>query len=76
MIHNEEATYASHIITAMKSRQMKLKEHVSRVWHVKKPYMIQVRKPEGGSPLGTLRHGWESNINSSKQVQSLLSVRP
>jgi hypothetical protein len=60
-LHNEELRnlYCSpSIIRMIKSRRMRMAEHVARMG-----YRILVGKPKGKRPLGRLRRRWEYNIN-------------
>jgi hypothetical protein len=46
----------------IKSRMMRLAEHVVCMGENWNPYRILVGKPEGRRPLGRPRRGWEDNI--------------
>jgi hypothetical protein len=43
----------------IKSRGVKYKEHVTRIFENWNAYRIFVGKPEGNRPLGRHRRGWE-----------------
>jgi hypothetical protein len=65
-LHNEELHnfYSSpNIIRMIKSRRMRLAEHVARMREKRNAYGILVRKPEGKRPLGRPRRRWVDNIN-------------
>jgi hypothetical protein len=51
---------SSSIIKMIKSRRMRLAEHVARM--LMSAYRILVGKPEGKRPLGTARRKWVDNI--------------
>jgi hypothetical protein len=64
-LHNEELhnLYSSpNIIRKIKSRRMRLAEHVARMWNKRNAYVILMGKPEGKRPLGRSRRRWEDNI--------------
>jgi hypothetical protein len=64
-LHNEELhnLYSSpSIIRMIKSRKMRLAEHVARNWGNTNAYRILVVKPEGKRQLGTSRRRWVDNI--------------
>jgi hypothetical protein len=60
-LHNEELhnLYSSpSIIRVIKSRRMRLAEHVTRMGEKRNAYRILVGKPEGKRPLGRPRRRW------------------
>jgi hypothetical protein len=64
-LNNEELNdlYSSpNIVLVIKSRRMKWVEHVARMGERRGLYSAFVRKPEGKTPLGRPRCGWEDNI--------------
>jgi hypothetical protein len=64
-LHNKElyALYSSpNIIRVIKSRRLRLAEHIARVGARRSAYRIVVGKPEGRRPLGRPRRRWEDNI--------------
>jgi hypothetical protein len=62
--HNEERhnLYSSPNIIRMIKRRMGWSEHVERMGAKRNAYRLLVGKPEGKTPLGRRRHGWEDNI--------------
>jgi hypothetical protein len=46
----------------VKSRRMRLADHVARMVETRNAYRILVKQPEGMRPLGRPRHRWEDNI--------------
>ena len=64
-LHNEELNdlYCSpNIVRVIKSRRMRLAEHVARMRERRGVYRVLVGKPEGNRPLGRPRRRWEDNI--------------
>jgi hypothetical protein len=57
----------------MKSRRMRLAEHVARMGDRRGAYMVLVGKREGKSPPGKRRHRWEDNIKVDLQEISWMS---
>jgi hypothetical protein len=53
---------SSNIITEIKSKRMRLLEHVERMGTMGNGYKIVVGKPEARRPFGRRGHGWEDNI--------------
>jgi hypothetical protein len=51
----------------IKSRRMRLAEHVARMGEMKVVYTVLVGKPEGKRPLGRPRHRLENNIKMDLQ---------
>jgi hypothetical protein len=50
------------IIRQVKSRRMRLAEHVTRMGERRKLYKVLVGKPEGKRPLGRPSRRWEDGI--------------
>jgi hypothetical protein len=50
------------IIKQIKSRRIRLAEHVARMGEGRNMYRVLVGKPEGKSPLGMPRRRWEDGI--------------
>jgi hypothetical protein len=48
----------------IKSRRVRLAEHVARMAEKRNAYKILVGKPEGKRSLGKLRHRWVHNIKT------------
>jgi hypothetical protein len=46
----------------IKSRRMRLAEHVALIGEKRNAYRILVGMPEGKRPLGRSRHRWKDNI--------------
>ena len=64
-LHNEELNdlYCSpNIVWVIKSRRMRLAEHVACMGERRGVYRVLVWKPEGKRPPGRTRHRWEDNI--------------
>jgi hypothetical protein len=64
-LHNKELHnfYASpNIIRVIKSRKMRLMEHVARIGEMRNAYKILVGKPGGKRQRGRPRSGLEDNI--------------
>jgi hypothetical protein len=64
-VHNEEfyILYPSpSIIRTLKTRRMRLAEHVTWIKRKRNACRILVGKPEGKKPLGWSRHKWVNNI--------------
>jgi hypothetical protein len=64
-LHNEEIhnLYTSpSIIMVIKSRTMRMAEHVARMGKMRNAYKILVGKPEGRRPLGRPRSSWKDNV--------------
>jgi hypothetical protein len=55
------------IVRVIKSRKMRLAEHVARMGERRGVYRVLVRKPEGKRPLGKPRRRWEDNIKIDLQ---------
>jgi hypothetical protein len=55
------------IIRVIKSRRMRLAEHVARMGVGRRAYRILVGRPEGRRPFGRPRHRWEDNIKTDLQ---------
>jgi hypothetical protein len=71
-LHNEEFNdlYSSpNIIRVIKSRRMRLVEHVGRMGERRGLYGGLVGKPEGKRPLGRHRGGWEDNNMDLHEVK-------
>ena len=52
-----------HFVRLVKSRRMRWAGNVARMEEDKGVHRVLVGKPEGKSPLGRPRHGWEDNIS-------------
>ena len=64
-LHNEEFSdlyCLPNIVRVVKSRRMRLEEHVARMGEGRGVHMVLVGKPEGKRPLGRPRRRWEDNI--------------
>ncbi|KAJ4437835.1 hypothetical protein ANN_13773 [Periplaneta americana] len=64
-LHNTElqALYSSpDIIRNIKSRRLRLEEHVARMDESRNAYSVLVGRPEGKRPLGRPRRRWEDDI--------------
>jgi hypothetical protein len=64
-LHNHElhSLYSSlNVVRVIKSRRLRLAEHVACMGEEIGVYMVLVGGPEGKRPLGRPRHGWEGNI--------------
>jgi hypothetical protein len=64
-LHNKELhdLYSSpSIIRIIKSRRMRWKGHVARMWEKRNAYRLLVGKPEGRRPLGRPKRRWLDNI--------------
>ena len=63
-LHSEELNdlYSSPNIRVIKSRRIRLTEHVARMGERRGIYGVLVGKPEGKRPLGRPRRRWEDNI--------------
>jgi hypothetical protein len=69
-LHNEELNnlYPSvNIYRVIKSRRMRMAEHVARMGERRVVYRVLVGKPEGKRPLGRSRRRWEDNIKMDFQ---------
>ena len=69
-LHNEELNglYSSpNIVRVIKSRRMRLAEHVARMGEERGAYGVLVGKPEGKRPLGRPRRRWVDNIRMDLQ---------
>jgi hypothetical protein len=69
-LHNEEFNnlYCSpNIILVIKSRRMRLAEHVGRMGERSGAFRDLVGKPAGKRPLGKPRHRWEDIIKMDHQ---------
>jgi len=69
-LHNEELNdlYSSpNIVRVIKSRRIKLDEHVARMGEERGLYRVLVGKPEGKRPLGRPRRRWVDNIRMDLQ---------
>jgi len=69
-LHNEELNdlYCSpNIVWVIKSRRMRLAEHVACMGERRGVYRVLVGKPEGKSPFGRPRRRWENNIKIDLQ---------
>jgi len=69
-LHNEELNdlYCSpNIVRVIKSRRMRLAEHVARMGEERGVYRVLVGKLEGRRPLGRPRRGWVDNIRMDLQ---------
>jgi hypothetical protein len=67
-LHNEEINdlYSSpNIIRVIKSRTMRLAEHVARMGEGRGAYRILAGRPEGRRPIGRSRRRWDDNIKRS-----------
>ncbi|KAJ4441681.1 hypothetical protein ANN_11539 [Periplaneta americana] len=53
---------ARDLIRNIKSRRLRLAEHVARLDESRNAYRVLVGKPEGKIPLGRPRRRWEDNI--------------
>ena len=51
------------IIRIVKSRRLRLAEHVTRMGNERGAWKLLVGKPEGKRPVGRQRMRWENNIN-------------
>jgi len=54
-------------VWVIKSRRMRWAGHVSHMGEGRGVYRVLVGKPEGKTPLGRPRHGWEDNIKMALQ---------
>ena len=64
-LHNKELNYlycSSNTFRVIKSRRMRLAEHVARMGERRGVYRVLVGKPEGKRPLGRPKRRWEDNI--------------
>ena len=63
-LHNEElyALYLPNIIRVIKSRRMRLAEHVERTKDMRSAYRVLVWKPGGKIPLVKPKSRWEDTI--------------
>jgi hypothetical protein len=50
------------IIRMIKSRRMRWKGNLARMWEKRNVYRILVRKPEGKRPIGRPSRRWGNNI--------------
>jgi len=69
-LHNEELSnlYSlPYIVRVVKSRRMRLAEHVARMGKGRGVYRVLVEKPEGRRPLGRPRRRWDDNIKMDLQ---------
>jgi len=69
-LHSEELNdlYSSpKIVQVIKSRRMRLAEHVARMGEEKGVYRVLVGKPEGKRPLGRPKCRWVDNIRMGLQ---------
>jgi hypothetical protein len=64
-LHNDElhSLYSSpNIVRVIKSRKMRLVEHVARTGEGRGVYRVLVGRPESKRPLGRANRRWEDNI--------------
>jgi len=69
-LHNEELIdlYSSHyIVWVIKSRRMRLAQHVAHMGEERGVYRFLVGKPEGKRSLGRPRRRWVDNIRMDLQ---------
>ena len=69
-LHNEELDdlyFSPNIVRVIKSRRMRLGEHVACIRKRRGIYRVLVGKREGKRPLGRHRHRWEDNIKLDLQ---------
>jgi len=52
----------TNVIWVTKSRRMGWARYVARMGENRDTSRILVRKPEGKSPLGRIRHKWDDNV--------------
>ena len=69
-LHNVELNdlyFSPNIFRVIKSRRMRLAEHVACMGEWRGVYRVLVGKPEGRRPLGRPRRRWENNISLDLQ---------
>jgi hypothetical protein len=69
-LHNEELNdlYSlTNIVRVVKSRRMRWAGHVAGMGEERGVFRVVVGKPEGKSPMGKTRRGWEDNIKMDFQ---------